>query len=82
MIRYFNAATIERVERGGLAFVRVGEESLPFSFDKIDGYKGEKPGAVGLFKGVQVEAYVTLGKVSRVVLKSPLSQFPQPKGAK
>ena len=73
---------VVRIEDFGLGFVKQDEteEQFAFTFDKIEGYRGEQPGQLGFRLGSPVTFRLSNGLVEVVQLAEPtVSKFPQPK---
>ncbi len=47
--------TVVRVDRSGLGVISTGGTQYPFTFDKLEGYRGEQPWEYGLREGCSVK---------------------------
>lgn len=65
---------IVRIADKGLAYVSTGSgnqrRDFAFTFDKINRYRGQNPGEIGLRRGVEVSFSETDGKVDTVEIAS------------
>lgn len=57
---------VVQVDRLGLAFIESQATSFTFTFDKLEGYRGEEPRKFGLHEGVLVHFTVVNGEVESV----------------
>lgn len=65
-------ARVSRLDQLGLGFIEntaTAGRYYPFTFDRIDHYRGEKPKEIGLREGGIVHALIKDGKVERISLK-------------
>ncbi len=64
-------AKVVYVNPGGLAVVEEPSGAqYPFTFDKIEGYRGEQPSKIGLIEGAVVRVVTTENRIVRVFISS------------
>lgn len=61
-------AKVTGLDRLGLGFVEATGQQFAFTFDQIDGYRGQHAREIGLKIGAIVGVQVTGGKVNRISL--------------
>ncbi len=65
----WHCGTVERFDNFGLGFVTVNGRSVPFTFDRIEGYRGEQPKEIGLKAGMAVSVELADGKAQKIRLE-------------
>lgn len=58
------------LDRLGLGFIRYGVTTFPFTFDKLEGYRGQQPREFGLHEGCLVRFTVVDGSINSVKVSS------------
>jgi hypothetical protein len=69
------AGKVTRIEDFGLGFVKHEEtnEQFAFTFDKIEGYRGERPSQLGFRVGADVTFHLQDGLIDGIQLGNALS---------
>lgn len=63
---------VVRVDRFGLGFIEGTGAQYAFTFDKVEGYRGQNPREVGLQVGSSVQFSVEDGLIQRVKIESAI----------